>query len=44
MVGREGKLVVPPPDGNCTSVDKDPTLQSCKNHSKTAKLRASLES
>ena len=30
MVGREGKLVVPPPDGNCTSVDKDLTLQSCK--------------
>lgn len=28
MVVRERKLVVPPPDRNCMSVD--PTLQSCK--------------
>lgn len=25
MVGREGKLAVPPPNRNCMSVDKSPT-------------------
>lgn len=40
MVGREGKLAVPPPNRNCMSVDKGPTWQSCKISQRHCKVQS----
>lgn len=44
MVGSKGKLVVSTPNRNFMSMDKDPTLQSCKITHNIAKLRVFSES